>query len=227
LSSIPYDTPPSIGHQFIALVPEIAAAILLTLKAGWVRALSSPDVHANAEEIPITERLRDGMRAALREEPDLRRRRMIIAPGTESRSRPHLIRPDGRTDIPVYVIKLSVRLGDHDPHAIIECKRVSGDDAHLCREYVVEGIDRFRTGKYGVNHAVGFMVGYLLSGEALRVVARINAFLCRNKRQMEQLTRSDLMPLHPEIWRSSHSRDVPHPPIELHHVFLTIIDSAS
>jgi hypothetical protein len=166
----------------------------------------------------MTERLRDGMREAHRVDRNFRPLRMIIARGTESRSRPELSHPDGLTDIPIYVIELSVRWGDHDPHAIIECKRIAGDNTRLSRDYVIEGIDRFRTGKYGLNHALGFMAGYVLSGNAAAAVARINAYLA----EPEQLARSDLMSDCPEIWHSRHPRAKPSPLIDLHHVFLPI-----
>lgn len=111
----------------------------------------------------MTERLRDGMRSAVKNASW----NLIILPGTESRSKSSVLLPDGRTDIPLMMIEVFSRTQEHDPHAIIECKRIAGSDTHLCREYVVEGIDRFASGKYGENHAVGFMVGYVLSAHLL------------------------------------------------------------
>ena len=70
---------------------------------------------------------------------------MVVLPGTGSRSRWDLDRLDGRTDIPILLVAILGTLGDHDPHH--------------CAEYVREGIDRFRTGKYGAHHATGFMAG--------------------------------------------------------------------
>ena len=61
---IPYEVPTAVGRDFDALAPDVAAAILLTLEAGWAHATSSRDVHAGAGEVTITERLRDGMREA-------------------------------------------------------------------------------------------------------------------------------------------------------------------
>ena len=78
-------------------------------------------------------------------------------------------------------------LEEHDPHAVIECKRIAGTNTHLCREYVVEGIDRFRTGKYGQNHAMGFMAGYLLADTAQDAVQGVNAYLTRASRTPEHL----------------------------------------
>lgn len=215
---IPHEVPVAVGRQFILLDAEVAAAILLTLQAGWARALLSPEVHVGADEVPITERLRDGMRNALGTLPW--GKTMIIAPGTESRSRATLARPDGRTDIPIFLIEVFVRYGEHDPHAIIECKRIAGTEARLCREYVVEGIDRFRTAKYSENHAAGFMVGYVISGDAAEAVAGVNAYLDGQNREAEHLASSDLVP-RPGIWRSRHAR-TDRLPIDVHHSFLLI-----
>ena len=214
---IPYDTPLAVGQEYIVLKPDVLAAILVTLRRGWVHALSSADVNADADEVAITERLRDGMRHALTGCPW--GKSMIIAPGTESRSRADVLRPDGRTDIPIYELGVFVRLGDHDPHAIIECKRVAGGDTHLCREYVVEGIDRFCTGKYGGRHALGLMAGYLMASDAGTAVAGINSYLSRHQRQPEHLRPSDILD-DALAWQSHHPRKSPMQPIELFHAFL-------
>jgi hypothetical protein len=129
--------------------------------------------------------------------------------------------PDGRTDIPIYLIEIFVKLGEHDPHAIIECKRLAGNDTHLCREYVVEGIDRFRVGKYGANHATGFMAGYLLSGDEATAAAGVNAYLTRKARQAEHLARAVLL-ARPGVWSSRHPRAMAPTPIELHHTLFAL-----
>lgn len=123
----------------------------------------------------MTERLRDGMRDALKTSPW----NLIVLPGTESRSKSSVVIPDGRTDIPLMLIEVFLRTHEHDPHAIIECKRIAGSDNHLCREYIVEGVDRFINGKYGENHAVGFMVGYVISDTPEAAANGINAYLTR------------------------------------------------
>ena len=107
---------------------------------------------------------------------------------------------------------------EHDPHAIVECKRIAGSRADLCREYVVEGIDRFVTGKYGGNHAVGFMAGYVLSADAKAATAGINRHLIRKGRQSEHLGPCSA-PAAPWARSSRHARQEPRPPITLHHAF--------
>jgi hypothetical protein len=218
---IPDGLPTAFGQRFIKLAENAAAAILTTLQAGWELAKLSPDVHPGAEEIPITERLRDGMRNALEDDLHPWRRKFTVMPGTESRSNPALARPDGRTDIPLFFLEIFIREGDHDPHAIVECKRISGADTTLCREYVVEGIDRFRRGLYGANHAAGFMAGYVISGDSGQAAAGVNRYLVRRERPGEQLSVPGLID-HPEIWRSAHQRAKSGAPIELHHCFLPI-----
>ncbi len=215
---IPYESTGAIGRQHIALDPEIIAAILLTLKSGWALANIDASVAA-AGEVEITERLRDGMRDALNSHCLPWAKSFIVALGMESRSTPTVTTPDGRTDIPIYVVEVFLRYGEHDPHAIIECKRLNGNDTHLCREYVVEGVDRFRSGKYAENHAAGFMAGYLLRGDATEAAGGINAYLTRTRRGAEQLAASDILE-EPSFWRSTHERADPRPPINLHHALL-------
>ena len=220
---IPQEDKVSYSHGLIPLSDEIAAAILLTLKAGWKIASAYPEVHAAAREVEITERLRDGMRHVLNNN-GLRLKleiKMAVLQGAESRSRPEVLTPDGRTDIPIFIIEIFAQFGVHDPHAIIECKRIAGSDTNLCRLYVVEGINRFQTGKYAGNHRVGFMVGYLLSDDATAAVSGINRYLTNKGRQAEHLKLSNIIKKS-WVWGSSHSRTNSSSPIELNHAFLRL-----
>lgn len=214
---IPYETPSALGREFIELTPEVVAAILLTLAAGWQQACVAADVNVDAGEVLMTERLRDGMRNALKNSTW----KLIVLPGTESRSKSTVVLPDGRTDIPLMMIEIFLRTQEHDPHAIIECKRISGSDTHLCREYVIEGIDRFARGKYGENHAVGFMAGYVLSGTAAESADGVNAYLMRTSRNADSLELADVYN-ETQIWKSQHVRQKPSTPIQLHHALLEL-----
>ena len=143
---------------------------------------------------------------------------MIVLPGIESRSRPDVPLPDGRIDISIQWIEIFVRYRAHDPHAIIECKRIAGNNTHLCREYVVEGINRFRIGKYSGNHSTGFMIGYLIAGDASTAATGINCCLNRKSRRAEILKPSS--PIGESwVWESCQPRTIGSP-IELHHAFL-------
>ena len=209
-----------VGRRFIDIDRERSEAILEIVEAGWRRASTRRSAHAGAGEVEITECLRDGMREAVGERGnDYWFRQMTVLAGTESRSSREVLRPDGRTDLPILFSDLKEKYNEHDPHAVVECKRVAGKRADLCREYVVEGIDRFRTGKYARNHAVGFMVGYLLSGDAASAAACINKYLSRKRRQSERLGPCAIVR---RRWaRSSrHPRAVAADAIALHHAFL-------
>lgn len=207
--SIPFRAPLSIGKP-INLGPEIAEAILTTMELGWEIAKKRSEVNPTAKEVTMTECLRDGMRAASDKLPW--RRSLVILPGTESRSSSAL-EPDGRTDIPLFHLEIFLRHGQHDPHAIIECKRIAADDADLVREYVKEGVDRFCSGKYGGNHSKGFMAAYVLSGTQADAVAKINAFLTKHSRVPEHLS-----PANPKHWSSLHPR-LRRSGIQLDHAF--------
>lgn len=223
---IPYEAPVPLGREFIELAPEIIAAILLTLFVGWDRIRDFADVNADAWEVPMTEHLRDGMRGELKTKGYPWGKTLVVLPGTESRSDTDVLIPDGRTDIPLMLIEVFLRTQEHDPHAIIECKRMSGTDTNLCREYVVEGMDRFRTGKYGSNHAVGFMVGYLLSGTDDEAADGVNKYLTRTSRKVEHLAPSDICD-EVSSWVSQHPRSAPSSPVRLHHAFLELKATAT
>ena len=219
--TIPFEEPTAIGRPFVDLSEEIATAILRTIEGGWQIALTRADANPTANEVPLTECLRDGMREALDRGGLPWGRSMIVAAGTESKSRAGLLRPDGLTDIPLYLIQVFVSTGAHDPHAIIECKRVAEGDAALNRAYVVEGIDRFRDGKYASDHRVGFMVGYVLAGSPAVIVEAINQYLDGFGRPDERLTASDLIESD-GLWASDHRRPSPATRIHLHHAMLAM-----
>lgn len=114
---IPYETA-AIGREYIALETDVTAAILLTLQRGWAIA-GITTKHATAGEVVITERLSDGMRAAINSGQYPWSKSFIIAPGTESRSSLGVATPDGRTDIPIYLIEVFLRYGEHDPTRLL------------------------------------------------------------------------------------------------------------
>ena len=217
LGSLPLD----VGARFFDIGAERSSVILSILSTGWAHAMELQVVDARAGEVEITECLRSGMRRALNDRTEKWAKKMTVLPGTESRSGATL-QPDGRTDIPILLQELREAYGDHDPHAIIECKRVAGNDPALCRRYVVDGIDdRFISAKYAARHRVAFMAGYVLSGSVDAVTGRINRYLSRRGRAAERLAACTALPA---TWaRSScHPRPSSDPPlIDLHHAFLT------
>ena len=183
--------------------------------------MALPEVNPDTGEVEITECLRAGMREELRQRTSDWYKKMTVLRGTESRSISSTLVPDGLTDIPIFFQDIRERLNEHDPHAIIECKRIAGNDSKLGRQYVVKGIDRFSSAKYAGNHALAFMAGYLLSGGADDATAGINRYLSGQGRETEQLTCSTVLD---ETWVRSirHPRPKPLAPIDLHHAFLAM-----
>lgn len=201
---IPLPRSGALGQQFIDIREERSSAILHILDAGWEMVSESPEVHAGVDEVKITGHLRSGMRMALSAKVSPWCKKMTVLPGTESRSSTDLSKPDGLTDIPIFFQDIREEYDEHDPHAIIECKRVAGDDAKLCRLYTTNGVDRFKSGKYGSHHTVGFMAGYLTSGTTSAAVTGINAYLTRKGRCSEHLMGCNI---HSVPWaRTSHHR---------------------
>lgn len=67
---------------------------------------------------------------------------------------------------------LTFRVGD--TLIRVEAKRLADNNA-LPREYVLKGICRFTSGRYGVpGSGPGIMIGYVMSGDPTEIVARIN-----------------------------------------------------
>lgn len=212
---------PSIPRRdgLLDLADEVVVVILRAVQEGWrvASARFESDAVPVSHEPQMTNRLRAGMCDAV--DASWTRTRLRIFPGMEvvpSRDAP---RATGLTDISVTVRGLD----GHDPHAVIECKRIRGDDPMLCRLYVVEGIDRFRGGKYGADHAQDFMVGYVFQSEIGGAVAGINRYLARQGREAESLTDSEVL-AEPWVRQSCHVRKSKRP-IRLHHAFLTTAES--
>ena len=202
------------AESFIELEPDIAATILHAIRDGWKLAHTASDVavNPNSSEREMTEYLRAGML-----EGQKIARQLLIARGTEIRS-PGARIPDGLTDISIFLRNNKQTEDVHDPHAIIECKRIAASRTDLCREYVVAGMDRFISQQYGANHSSGFMVGYVLSGTPAQSVAKINAYLKRKSRTQDQLKPQP--PQTNSTWQSRHSRKNQSPALHLHHALL-------
>lgn len=206
----------NVAGRLIELAPHLVITILQVIKEGWAHAKATGATAADNER-PLTEHLRRGMRTA-NGRPDS----MVVQRGTESLSSQAAVEPDGLTDIPLFFIEIFMQYLDHDSHAIIECKRLAGGDSRLRREYVVNGIDRFRDGKYASHHTAAFMVGYVLVGTIDDAADGVNKYLAGQRRVGESLGPSTVV-LQPWFRESKHPRHI-HGPIALHHAFLSFGD---
>ncbi len=206
------------GHNgVVSLETDATVHVLSTIHNGWRIAAAHSEFSGLAYELAMTHRLVKGMRqAADSSGPALP---MRVLTGTEVHNESGAV---GLTDISIIFDSFS----GHDPHVVIECKRISGNAANLCRLYVTEGIDRFKSGKkYGVNHNTGFMVGYTIHGPTSDAVAGINRYLGRHDRCDDRLMPSCLIT---DSWArlSKHARP-DRGPVELHHAFLIVPEAAT
>jgi hypothetical protein len=223
---IPFDQPVSIGRAPIDIDADVAAVVHDIIDEGWAIACRDPAMSATLGEVPTTELLRDGMRAALRT-PESRasevRKEIVVMPGAEWKSDANMTRPTVVLDIPLYFIRYLAE--EHDPHATIECKRLAAGVPKLARQYVVQGIDRYCRRHYADNQSRAFMVGYVIAGTAPDAVADVNNYLAKKGRQGEALVFQHAS-LSGGRWQSSHPRNPAPVPIVLHHAVLTVVSQA-
>lgn len=219
------------GREPLDLDSDLTILILRLIKRGWELAYKSAVLHRGCEERLMTEFLLQGMRSHL--EPRWGsaegssvewRQNVTVARGTEVPPRRGHSGVVGIPDISVYFHDIRVRQNYHDPHALIECKKLSPSSARLCKLYVVEGMDRFASGKYAADHSVGFMVGFLLQGGVPSAVERINGFARDELGPCEILVPADLRCSHP-VHTSRHPRSTLSFPVAVHHTFLRVPSS--
>ena len=194
------------GGSFVELSVAQVAMVLQIIGRGWSLALEQSALTADLNEIEMTKWLIPGMRRSV---PDSG---VTIQRGTETAGA-------AIPDICISFQRIREDQDEHEPHAVVECKRVSGDDTGLCRLYVVEGMDRFATGKYGAKRAHGFMAAYVTSGTPGEAADGVNRYLRRHREGAEYLVDEKRPVATFSVWVSLHSR--PHETrVRLRHVFL-------
>ena len=193
------------GPPNVDLASGQVLTILGAIANGWRAAIRNHELTPAIVEKKMTRWLIGGMRRCIKD------RGTTIARGTET--------PRGNVpDICISFRRLREELGEHEPHAVVECKKVAGNDSTLCRRYVRHGIDRFASRKYGARSQYGFMVGYVVAGSAAGCVDGINRYLARHKSESDCLE-PDALPTAFPVWLSRHVRK-PLSPIEIKHQFL-------
>lgn len=179
--------------------------VLKAIADGWEAAAENDALEATLGERKMTRWLIGGIRRTMR---DLG---MTVARGTET--------PEGNVpDICINFQRLREEEDEHEPHVVVECKRVAGSDSDLCGRYVRQGMSRFTEAKYGKRRSHGFMVGYLTSGSVVDAVAGVNVYLTRHWSETDRLEQAHIL-ASLEAWQSHHSRSH-EAPIVIMHQFL-------
>lgn len=212
---IPYDEPVAVGAPALSLGPAIVRTALALQQRGWELALASGGFSTTSPERVLAGHLKTGMAAALRELGIS----AIVQEAVGTRSVKAPPDADGEADLALWFY---ASFDHNDPHLIIECKRVDSADAHLIREYVNEGVDRFLKGHYRPGENGCFMTGFVLCGDAGKVVTRINAYLGKKGRSNCALQAdTDLADLG-AVFTSDHAVSGMLPISNLKHAFLQV-----
>lgn len=106
----------------------------------------------------------------------------------------------------------------------MECKRVSGKDSGLAREYVNEGIHRFvEKGKYSPHHSHASMAGFVIDGNVRGSVGKITGYLRQKKKEMQlsrKWQRERGFGRHRHLYSTSHIQEDNGNVIMILHLFL-------
>jgi len=156
-----FTTPISVGHMSPTttglIIEDVVATVLdITVKA-WPRLCESQRVGPSDKEDDITDQLRWKMVAekARRDPPP-----QIRFERETQRDDPDKDYPTGLID--VYVIYSL----DGTGYFAMECKKINGRHETPAKKYIEKGVCRFSSGKYGLGHPYGAMIGYVTDGTA-------------------------------------------------------------
>lgn len=68
---------------------------------------------------------------------------------------------------------------NEETYLTMECKRLTSVGNDLARKYVQNGIVRFSSGKYSAGHSFGIMVGYIVCGNRVACIDRVQKALVK------------------------------------------------
>lgn len=101
-----------------------------------------------------------------------------------------------------------------------ECKKLCGSNIAYAKEYVVNGVRRYVTGKYGSKSTISTMVGYVMKGNISDSVKQIEGLLTTEN--IEQNITRELFETNPQ-YKSIHIRTLDSKKIILHHLFFDFV----
>ncbi|HEY0071829.1 MAG TPA: hypothetical protein VGE04_17860 [Chloroflexia bacterium] len=157
---LPLDESEDIGQPTVAVPNDIIATILDVAVKGWLYVLASGEITSKDDEPHIAGHLRRAMVSEKKRRKGLGeqlRFRIEDEVGTHSSS--ESTKPEGRIDIKI------MYNWEEDEYFGIECKRVSGTDNTLAKNYILKGVMRFVEGKYSPGHDWGALIGFVIDGD--------------------------------------------------------------
>lgn len=113
-----------------------------------------------------------------------------------------------------------------------ECKRIGLADNNLRSKYISEGLVRFINGEYSSKRDTAGMLGYILDSDASTLANEINKSMLRRKKHpilssSDHLNLADAIEEFSDVYISSHSRLNGLGDIELYHLFLSFVWTAT
>ncbi len=102
-----------------------------------------------------------------------------------------------------------------------ECKMLEEKNNRLCDLYVVEGVCRYLSGKYGENCSAGSMIGYVRIGNTTKVINEVKMRVNRLPDNSE-MRQADSIGEFTEHYKSIHNRKIGRSPFHMHHLFFSL-----
>lgn len=208
--------PPDFPNNMLLL--DIIATVLDITVTAWKEILRKEEICATSSEpdiagclgraMIIEKNRRSGIKSQLRIEEEV---------GT--RSSPEITRTDGRIDIKI------IYSFDESEYFGMECKRVGGKDIYLAKQYLAEGMMRFVTGKYGLGHSWGTLLGFVIDGKTSDSIHLISSHLSNNRREMcmeGDWTTENGFGIYEHLYHTRHRQYGQKSLMTILHLFLTI-----
>ena len=142
---IPHSDSGSVSGTSTVFLEDLIATVLSITVTAWPEALASGEINTGSCEPDIAGSLGKAMIAEKKRRAGLAEQ-LRIEEEVGTRSNDTVIRTDGRIDIKI------IYSWDEDEYFGMECKKISSGDKEFAKKYVLDGMMRFVTGKYGRGH---------------------------------------------------------------------------
>jgi len=102
---------------------------------------------------------------------------------------------------------------------LVENHRGTRNHTQLNKEYIEKGIQRFIDGKYSSGMDNGCMAGYIIEGQCMKIISKINDRLTESNRKQEIIQNIGSIDSC-QYGKSIHTRIIDHKKFRLCHIFL-------
>ena len=156
---LPGDDSATLGRPSDVIKRNIIATVVALIEEAWKSVRKHKDINRASSEPTIAGVLYRELWKAKKKLGIADDKPPRIDDEASSRRNDESVKPDGRIDF-----KFIYTYTEHGFFGL-ECKRVSGSDADLAKEYVRQGLMRFVEGKYSPGHQAAAMLGFVIDGD--------------------------------------------------------------